>query len=439
MNDTLFLALIGGITIGALFLGHPVALTFGGLGILLGFIFIGPATLPIAVTKTYSIMVSFPLIAIPLFIFMAYILEKSGIAEIMFDGIRDLTASLPGGLAIAVNIVCTIFAASTGIIGASIVSMGVLAAPYLLDHGYDKKLTVGTIMAGGTLGIIIPPSLLLIVMGAVAGISVGKLFIGAIGPGLLLSLLYMIYIYAVCRRNPKLGPPVPKEEIKPLGTRLVRSIVSIGPPALLMIVVLGSIFFGIATPSEAGAVGAFSAVILAICYRKFTLSNLYYATTATVKTSCMVLFIIVGVNIFSAIFMGMGCGRTLGNLFMALGNKWLFFALTMTLIYILGMVIDWTAILMLLIPIFFPIAQRIYGLDPFWFGMLVAVNLQVSFLSPPFGYALFFMKSLKLPSVTLGDIYKSSVPFIGLQVVGLILIAVFPQIVTYLTNLAFGG
>ena len=321
MNDNLFLTLIGTLTIGALFLGHPVALTFGGLGIIMGLLFIGPATLPIAVMKTYSIMVSFPLIAIPLFIFMAFILEKSGIAKIMFDGIRELTAGLPGGLAIAVNIVCTIFAASTGIIGASIVSMGVLAGPYLLEHGYDKKLTVGTIMAGGTLGIIIPPSLLLIVMGAVAGISVGKLFIGAIGPGLLLSLLYMAYIYVVCRRNPKLGPPVPKEEIKPLRTRLVKGIISVTPPALLMFVVLGSIFFGIATPSEAGAVGAFSAVILAICYGKFNMKNIYYATTATVKTSCMVLFIIVGVNVFSAIFMAMGCGRTLGTLFIGLGSK----------------------------------------------------------------------------------------------------------------------
>jgi tripartite ATP-independent transporter DctM subunit len=438
MNDNLFLTLIGALTIGALFLGHPVALTFGGLGIIMVLIFIGPATLPIAVTKTYSIMVSFPLMAIPLFIFMAYILEKSGIAEIMFDGIRDLTANLPGGLAIAVNIVCTVFAASTGIIGASIVSMGVLAGPYLLEHGYDKKLTVGTIMAGGTLGIIIPPSLLLIVMGAVAGISVGKLFIGAIGPGLLLSLLYMIYIYVVCRRNPKLGPPVPKEEIKPLRTRLVKGITSVTPPAILMFVVLGSIFFGIATPSEAGAIGAFSAVILSICYGKFNMRNLYYATTATVKTSCMVLFIIVGVNIFSAVFMAMGCGRTLGTLFIGLGNKWLFFAMTMILIYLMGMIIDWTAILMLLIPIFFPIAQRIYGLDPFWFGMLVAVNLQVSFLSPPFGYALFFMKSLRLPGVTLGDVYKSSIPFIGLQIAALILIALFPQIVNFLTDLTFG-
>ncbi len=437
MNDNLFLAVIGVITIGSLFLGHPVALTFGGLGIILGLIFIGPAALPIAITKTYSVMVSFPLIAIPLFIFMAYILEKSGVAKIMFDGIRELVAPIHGGLAIAVTIVCTVFAASTGIIGASIVSMGVLAGPYLLEHGYDKKLTVGTIMAGGTLGILIPPSLLLIVLGAVAGISVGQLFIGAIGPGLLLSALYVIYIYVRCRINPQMGPPVPKEEIGPLKDRLRVGLKSVTPPILLMSVVLGSIFFGIATPSEAGAIGAFAAMILALCYRKLTIANLYYATTATVKTSCMVLFIIVGVNIFSAMFMAMGCGKTLGTLYMALGSKWMFFALTMALIYLLGMIIDWTAILMLLIPIFFPIAQKIYGLDPFWFGMLVAVNLQVSFLSPPFGYALFFMKSLKLPGVTLGDIYKGSVPFIGLQIVGLILIAMFPGLVTYLTDLAF--
>jgi tripartite ATP-independent transporter DctM subunit len=437
MNDNLFLALIGSITVGCLFLGHPVALTFGGLGIILGLIFIGPAALPIAVTKTYSVMVSFPLIAIPLFIFMAYVLERSGIAKIMFDGIRDLVAPLPGGLAIAVTLVCTVFAASTGIIGASIVSMGVLAGPYLLDHNYDRRLTVGTIMAGGSLGILIPPSMLLIVLGAVAGISVGQLFIGAIGPGLLLALLYMIYIYLLCRRNPEKGPPVPKDEIEALNIRLVRGLKAVTPPIILMFVVLGSIFFGIATPSEAGAVGAFAAIVLMICYRKFTWTNLSYATTATVKTSCMVMFIIVGVNIFSAVFMGMGCGKTLGNLFLGLGNKWLFLMMTMILIYILGMIIDWTAILMLLVPIFFPIAQQVYGLDAFWFGMLVSINLQVSFLSPPFGYALFFMKSLKLPGVTLMDIYKGALPFIGLQILGLVFVVFFPGIVTYLTDLAF--
>ncbi len=437
MNDNLLLALIGSITVGCLFLGHPVALTFGGLGIIFGLIFIGPAALPIAVTKTYSVMVSFPLIAIPLFIFMAYILERSGIAEIMFDGIRDLVAPLPGGLAIAVTLVCTVFAASTGIIGASIVSMGVLAGPYLLDHNYDRKLTVGTIMAGGSLGILIPPSMLLIVLGAVAGISVGQLFIGAIGPGLLLAVLYMIYIYVLCRRNPQKGPPVPKDEIDPLRIRMIRGIKAVTPPIILMLVVLGSIFFGIATPSEAGAVGAFAAIILMICYRKFTWTNLSYATTATVKTSCMVMFIIVGVNIFSAVFMGMGCGKTLGNLFLGLGNKWLFLVMTMALIYALGMIIDWTAILMLLVPIFFPIAQQVYGLDPFWFAMLVSINLQVSFLSPPFGYALFFMKSLKLPGVSLMDIYKGALPFIALQIIGLTFVVFFPGIVTYLTDLAF--
>ncbi len=437
MSDTLLLLLTAFLTIGSLFLGHPVALTFGGLGILLGLVFIGPATLPIAVTKTYSVMVSFPLIAIPLFIFMAYILERSGIAKKMFDGIRDLVAPLPGGLAIAVTIVCTVFAASTGIIGASIVSMGVLAGPYLLEQKYDKKLTVGTIMAGGTLGILIPPSMLLIVLGAVAGISVGQLFIGAIGPGLLLSGLYMFYIYILCRIKPSLGPPVPKAEMDNLSVRFVRGMLSVTPPVLLMAVVLGSIFFGIATPSEAGAIGAFAAIILMICYGEFNLSNLRYAATATVKTSCMVMFIIIGVNIFSAVFMAMGCGRTLGGLFEALGNKWMFFAMTMLLVYLLGMIIDWTAILMLLVPIFFPIAKQVYGLDPFWFGMLVAINLQVSFLSPPFGYALFFMKSLKLPGVTLGDIYKGAIPFIMLQIIGLILVAIFPQFVTYLTNLAF--
>jgi tripartite ATP-independent transporter DctM subunit len=399
-------------------------------------IFIGPAVLPIAVMKTYSVMVSFPLMAIPLFIFMAFLLDRGGVAESMFDGIRDLFGHLPGGLAIAVTVVCTLFAASTGIIGATIVSMGVMAGPYLLDHGYDRKLTVGTIMAGGTLGILIPPSVLLIVLGATAGISIGQLFVGAVLPGLLMSLFYIIYIYVRCRINPSLGPPVPKEDLDPLKIRLVRGAKKVTPPVLLIFVVLGSLFAGIATPSEAGAIGAFAAFILMIGYGQFSLRKLHEAVKATVKASCMVLFIIVGVNVFSAVFMTLGCGKTLGSLFVALNDKWLFIWLTMLLIFALGMIIDWTAILMLLVPIFFPIAEH-YNINLFWFAMIISINLQTSFLSPPFGYALFFMKSLKLPGVTINDIYLSVLPFIAAQIVVLILCLLFPQIVTYLTNLVF--
>jgi tripartite ATP-independent transporter DctM subunit len=436
MSDLQLLSLVVGISIAMLFLGHPIALTFGAIGIILGWIFIGPAVMQIAVMKTYAVMVSFPLMAIPLFIFMAFLLEKGGVAESMFDGIRDLFGHLPGGLAIAVTVVCTLFAASTGIIGATIVSMGVMAGPYLLDHGYDRRLTVGTIMAGGTLGIIIPPSVLLIVLGSTAGISIGQLFVGAVIPGLLMSLFYMIYIYVRCRINPSLGPPVPIEELDPLKIRLVRGAKKVTPPVLLILVVLGSLFVGIATPSEAGAIGAFAAFLLMVGYGRFTFENFHGAVRSTVKASCMVMFIIVGVNIFSAVFMALGCGKTLGSLFIALDSKWLFIWLTMLLIFILGMIIDWTAILMLLVPIFFPIAMQ-YDINLFWFAMIISINLQTSFLSPPFGYALFFMKSLKLPGVGINDIYWSVIPFILMQFLVLILTMMFPQIVTYLTNLVF--
>ena len=436
MSDLSLLGLVVGVSIAVLFLGHPIALTFGSIGIILGWIFIGPSVIQIAVMKTYAVMVSFPLMAIPLFIFMAFLLDKGGVAESMFDGIRDLFGHFPGGLAIAVTVVCTLFAASTGIIGATIVSMGIMAGPYLLDHGYDRKLTVGTIMAGGTLGIIIPPSVLLIVLGATAGISVGQLFVGAVLPGLLMSVLYVIYIFVRCSINQSLGPPVPRAELDPLKIRLLRGFKKVTPPVMLIFVVLGSLFVGIATPSEAGAVGAFAAFILMVGYGQFSFRNFHAAVKATVKASCMVLFIINGVNVYSAVFMSLGCGKTLGNLFVALDNKWLFIWLTMLLIFLLGMIIDWTAILMLMVPIFFPIAVE-YDINLFWFAMIISINLQTSFMSPPFGYALFFMKCLQLPGVTINEIYLSVIPFIIAQLMVLFLCMFFPQIVTFLTELAF--
>jgi len=435
MKDIQLLALVVVLLLVVLFLGHPLALSLGALGIFLGLVFLGPSVFPLAITKTYSLMCNFSLIAIPLFIFMAYILDKAGIAKIMFDGMRDLTGGLAGGLAVATDLVCTLMGASTGIIATGVVSMGVIAGPHMLKHGYDKKLTVGCIMAGGTLGILVPPSIMLVLMGAVAGISVGRLFMGGVGTGLMLSSLYIIYILLLCRRHPELGPPVPVEERAAVRTRLVRGVKGVGPPILLIVAVLGSIFTGVATPAQAGAIGAFIAIIMMIAYGQFNLANMTSATTESLKISTMVLLIIFGANIFPAIFMAMGCGINQGDIFAALDNKWLFIGSTMLLIYILGMFIDWTAILVLLIPIFFPIAVGTYGLDPFWFGMIVAVNLQASFLSPPFGYALFFIKALKLPGVTLGDIYRSSLPFLGLQVIGLALVIIFPPIATYLPSI----
>jgi tripartite ATP-independent transporter DctM subunit len=434
MTDIQLLILVAVVLIVAIFLGHPIALTFGGMAIIFGLAFLGPKTFPLCATKVYSTMCSFSLVAIPLFVFMAYILEASGISKVMFDGIRNLMFGLAGGLAVAVDLVCTLVAASTGIIGASIVSMGILAGPQMLRHNYDKKLTVGSIMAGGTLGILIPPSILLILMGATSGLSVGQLFMGGVGTGLLLSSMYIAYILILCYRNPTMGPPVPIEERLPLRSALVMGIKGVVPPIGMILAVLGSIFMGIATPAQAGAIGCSIAIIMMIARGQFNRRNLSSAVTDTLKTSSMVLFIIVAAGVFSAVFMGMGCGTTSGDIFAGIGNKWLFIAATMALIFFLGMIIDWTAILVLLVPIFFPIAAG-YDIDLLWFGMLVAVNLQTSFLSPPFGYALFFMKSLALPGVTIGDIYRSVIPFIGLQLIGLTLVIVFPPIATYLPSI----
>lgn len=420
-------------------LGLPLAISLGSLGVIFGLLWVGPGCLSMFAYRCYGIMVNMVLIAIPLFILMASFLERSGIAEVALDGMRSMTGPLRGGLVVAVVLTCTLMGAGTGIIATGIVTMGLVAAPSMLRYGYQKELTTGVICAAGTLGILIPPSIMLVFMGAQTGQSVGKLFMAGVGPGLLLSSLYIAYALIRCGVSPELGPPVPIEErrLVPVKRRLLLFTKGALPMLALVLAVIGSIFLGIATPSEAAAVGAFAALLMMVGYGRFTFSAVNNAVTETLKVTSMVMLILVGASCFTGTFMCLGGGEVVATILLALPGKWAILAVMMVIIFLLGMFIDWLGILLLVIPIFMPIAIEL-GYDPLWFILVVAVNLQMAFLTPPFGYALFFMKGTAPPGVTMMHIYRGIIPFVALQIVGLVIVILFPPIITWLPSIMFG-
>ena len=427
----MFLGLIVG-----LFLGHPLAFVLGGLAVIFGLIGWGPSVFYMFMNRIYGIMDNYVLIAVPLFIFMAQLLDRSGVAEELFDSLRYLLGSIRGGIALTVVIVSTIFAACTGIIGASVVAMGLLALPIMLKYGYNKQLATGCIAAGGTLGILIPPSIMLVVMGSEATLSVGKLFAAAVIPGLILSTLYMVYVGMVCWLRPDWGPALSQEEQARYSTReiLLRCLKSLVPPMLLILGVLGSIFTGIATPTEASGVGAFLAFLMVLAYRRFTWRGLYEAVLATAKITSMVIILLCGASCFTGVFLGIGGGDVVTTFLLGMGlGKWGTYAVMMLIVLILGMFIDWIGIVLICFPLFLPIAKE-FGFNKLWFVMMIAVNLQASFLTPPFGYALFYLKGVAPPEVTIEDIYKGIVPFVVLMIIGLVICTLFPQTVLWLPS-----
>lgn len=424
----------------AVFLGHPLGITLGALGIIFGILGYGRGAFFILAEKTYGLMTNYVLVAIPLFILMAQFLDKSGIAEDLYETMYIVLGPVKGGLALATIVVCTIFAATTGIIGASVVAMGLLAAPSMLKKGYSKELTAGVITAGGTLGILIPPSIMLVVYGGLIGMSVGKLFMAAFLPGLLLSALYLLYTWIYCTYiNPKAGPPIPEEErVHTFVQKLIMTLKSMIPPLVLILAVLGSIAAGVATPTEAAGLGCVGALILAALNKRLTFKMLKEAGYSTLKITCMVMLIFVGANFFTAIFMGLGGGDVFTKiLFSISSNKWVILGIMMFILFILGMFVDWLGILLLCVPVFTPIAVGQLKFDPLWFAMIVSVNLQMSFLTPPFGYALFYLRGVAPEGMTMTHIYKGIVPFVVLQMIGLTLCIIFPGIITWLPSVIF--
>lgn len=419
-----------------LFTGLPLSFVLGGLGLFFSFFLWGPDSMLLVIVQTWDTMTNYYFVAIPLYIFMANVLQRSGVIEDLFNAMQVWFGPVRGGLAIGVVVICTIMAAMTGIVGAAVASMGILALPEMLNRRYDKQLALGTICAGGTLGILIPPSVVTVVYAVTAGLSIGKLFIGAVGPGLLLSSLYIMYIAIRCWINPKLGPAPPLEErARVTWSDRIRVLRSVALPALLVLAVLGTIYFGIATPTEAAAVGCVGALFSAVLYRRLNRDMIIQSTYTTATVTCMILWITIGARCFISVFTAIGGGDLVTHFVTGLElNRWIILILIMALLTVLGCFLDEIGIILLCVPIFMPIILRL-GFDPIWFGLLFLVNAQTAYISPPFGYTLFYLKGVAPEGITMGDIYHSIFPFILLQFIGLALCMVFPEIMLYLPNL----
>ncbi|MDI5889526.1 TRAP transporter large permease subunit [Halomonas rhizosphaerae] len=430
--------------------GLPLAFVTGGLGVCFLYLVGTQDMLNLMPSRIFPMMTNYQLSAIPLFIFMASVLEKAGIIEELFDVVYKWMGGLKAGLAIATVIASTLLAAMVGVIGAAVVTMGLIALPAMLKRNYDPEIAIGSIMAGGTLGILIPPSILAIIYGVIAQQSVGELYLGSLIPGLLLAFMYGFYCWMRGTLNVKMAPPMPVEDRVDMKEklRLLRNMLA---PIVLVVLVLGIIFTGIATPVEAAGIGTFGALVVAAMHKRLTWPNLHAACMTTLVASAMVMWIIFGASIFVGFYILQGGQTFVQELISGAGlGPYAVLALMMVLLVALGMFLDWVGILLLAVPIFVPLIKGLTfdgvfglpGVDPadvsLWFGVIYLVNMQMSFLSPPFGYALFYIKGVCPPHITMAQIFRSSFPFLGIQAVGLLLVILFPALVTWLPNLAYG-
>lgn len=411
--------------------GYPVAFTLGGISMLYALTFLEPSSFSALPPRIMGVMSNYVLIAVPLFIFMGIMLEKSGLAESLLETMAMLFGKMRGGLAISVVIVGALLAASTGIVGATVITMGLISLPTMLKRGYQPELATGTIASAGTLGQIIPPSIVLVLLGSVLNVSVGELFAAALLPGLLLVLIYIAYIAVVSHLNPNIAPPMPAEEIEKFrqGNFWGKVIKAFILPLTLIIAVLGSIFAGFASPTEAAAVGAMGASILTILQGKFTLDILKSVMRETTHLTCMVFIILLGATTFTFVFREMGGDRYLIDLIEAANlSPMAFLALVMLVVFVAGFFIDFIEIIFIIVPVVAPIFAAM-GIDLVWIGILLALNLQTSFLSPPFGFSLFYLKGVAPPSITTGHLYRGIIPFIIIQLIFLTVIILFPEVI----------
>jgi tripartite ATP-independent transporter DctM subunit len=418
--------------------GMPVAFACGSVGMIFTIALLGPSGASLGIVRTFTLMNNYLLAAIPLFIFMAAILERSGIMEELYEVIYRWLGGIRGGVASATVVACTILAAMVGVIGASETTMSMIALPEMFKRGYDRRLAMGAVLAGGTLGILIPPSVLMIVYGLVANESIGQLYAGSFLPGFLLSGLYIAYITVRCWIRPEMGPPVPLAERISFvqKIKIARGIVV---PMVLVVLVLGIMLAGVASPTEAAGVGAFGSMVIVTLQRKFSWAKLYQACENTLKATSMVLWTIFGANLFVALYVAVGGARFVEDSLLGSGlGPWGVLLFMQAILLFLGCFLDWVGILMLCVPIFVPIIKKL-GFDPIWFGVLYSVNMQISFLSPPFGYALFYLAGVAGPrlGVTTREIWWSAIPFIVLQLVGLALCIIFPEIILWVPRLLY--
>jgi len=419
-----------------LFAGFPVAFSltftgifFGGLGVLSGLL--RADFFDILPIRIWGTMTNYTLLAVPLFVFMGVVLEKSGLAEELLETMALLFGKMRGGIAISVVVVGAILAASTGIVGASVITMGLVSLPTMLRRGYHKELICGTICASGTLGQIIPPSVILVLLGDIMGVSVGDLYIGAVLPGLLLVALYIIYIAILGRLRPELAPAIPEAELAVFrGDALKRVTIALIPAFALIVAVLGAIFAGVATPTEAASVGAVGGILLTMIKRKFTWGMLRNVMEATTRITSLAFIILVGANCFGLVFRGLNGDHLIQDFLKSLPlGPYGVLAVVMFVIFLLGFFIDFFEICFIHVPILTPVLVTHFGFDPLWLGVVIGVNLQTSFLTPPFGFALFYLRGVAPPEIKTTDIYRGVVPFVALQLIGLTITIAFPQIV----------
>jgi tripartite ATP-independent transporter DctM subunit len=419
-----------------LLMGLPLAFVLGGVSVIFLYFTWGPDAFYIVASRMWTTMNNFTLIAIPLFILMAMLLERSGVAQNLYRMMHLWWAGVRGGLAIGTVVICAIFAAMCGISGAAVVSMGTIALPNMLKRGYDKELALGAINSGGGWGILIPPSIIMVLYSLISGVSLGQLFAAGIVPGVVLLVLVSLYIGIRCWWQPHLGPALPLEE---RGTRRekILALRSVILPIFIVFIVLGSIFGGLATPTEAAAIGVFGAIIASIVHGKFSWTMLSEACMRTFRLTAMVMWILFAAHAFSTAYNAMGAQSfMLGIMEYVPGGPWGALIVILVIIFLLAMVLDPVGIMLITLPVFLPVITA-HGFDPLWFGILFIVMMEIGYMTPPFGFNLFYLKGVAPPGITMGDIYRSVIPYTIVELIGLILIILFPALALWLPSVLF--
>jgi tripartite ATP-independent transporter DctM subunit len=440
MSDAEIGLVMMGLLIVVILIGFPIAFTLLAMGVFFGYYAMEERIFSLLVTNTYDVMSNDVLVALPLFLFMGYMVERASILDRLFRSIQIAAKNIPGSLAVATLLTCALFATATGVVGAVVTLMGLLAFPAMLKAGYDVKLSAGVVCAGGCLGIMIPPSILLILYGATAGISVVKLYAAALLPGFLLAGLYMVYVIVRCTLNPSLAPKLPKEQTDiPFGQVVMALLTSFFPLAILILSVLGAILFGLATPSEAAAVGALGAFLLAALYRALTFQRLKEAVYLTARTTALVCFLFVGSATFASIFAYLGGHHVIEEFVVGLEmSPVMFLILAQIIIFLLGWPLEWTEIIIIFVPIFLPLL-KVFEIDPIIFGILVALNIQTSFNTPPVAMAAFYLKGVAPPHVQLTQIFAGSLPFVFMVFLSMLVVYVLPGIALWLPDALYGN
>lgn len=416
-----------------LLLGLPLSFVLGGVSMIFLYFTWGPEAFYMVAAQTWGAMNKFTLVAIPLFIFMAMILERSGVAKGLYEMMYLWFGPVAGGLAIGTVVICAIFSAMCGISGAAVVSMGTIALPSMLERKYDKELALGCINSGGGWGILIPPSVIMILYALISGESVGRLFAGGVFPGLMLLVLVSSYIAIRCYFQPHLGPALPREE-RGDWKRKITALKAVILPIGIVFMVLGSIIGGVTTPTEAAAMGVLGAIISALVYKQYSWAMMKAAAIRTLRLTGMIMWILFGAYCFSAAYHGMGANQLMQDVMQYIpGGPWGTIIFIQLIIFLLAMVLDPAGIMMITVPVFLPIVKA-HGFDPLWFGILFVINMEIGYMTPPFGFNLFYLKGIVPPHITMGDIYRSVIPYTLVESTGLALVMLFPQIAIWLPN-----